>query len=449
MGCAFKGAKAGSISSPSRSNHHEPVPLCHSNRVHPSTMEERNQPRIVSKWSARCGRMSDSIVVDNVSKAFRIYSERNQALKQTLLRRRRLRFEEFWALRDISFSVPEGSTFGIIGGNGAGKSTTLKLLSQILVPDRGRIEVHGRVSALLELGAGFHPELTGRENVFVNGAILGLSRKVLRERLSEIVEFAGIESFIDSPVKTYSSGMYARLAFAVAVNVDPDVLLLDEVLSVGDEGFQRKSAEKIAQLRAGGRTVVLVSHSLGSVQQLCDTAAWIDHGQLRAIGKTADVVDQYITSVHPTGLIDESGRFRNGTGAARVNVTVTTGSESPSPRTGTPFFLDFAIDAVSPIDNPVLSYSLYRTDGVLVAGANTRAMAPRLQIPVGRTSLRLAVPHCQLLPADYEVSVALVDQASQVVIDASERNCRFEVAPGSEHVERLGLIELAGDWTIT
>lgn len=392
--------------------------------------------------------MADAIVVDNVSKAFRIYSERNQALKQTVLRRRRLRFEEFWALRDISFAVGEGSTFGIIGGNGAGKSTTLKLLSQILVPDRGRIEVRGRVSALLELGAGFHPELTGRENVFVNGAILGLSRKVLRDRLTEIVEFAGIGSFIDSPVKTYSSGMYARLAFAVAVNVDPDILLLDEVLSVGDEVFQRKSAEKIAQLRAGGRTVVLVSHSLASVQQLCDTTAWIDHGQLRGIGKTADVIDQYISSVHPDGVIDEVGRFRSGTGAARVNVTIATEETTNSPRTGEPFFMDFEIDATSPIDNPILSYSVYRTDGVLVAGANTRSVSPDLVVPAGKSKIRLVVSSCPLLPADYEVSVALVDQTNQVVVDASERNCRFEVSPAVGHMERRGVVELQGGWRV-
>ena len=218
-------------------------------------------------------------MLEDVSKAFRIFSERNQSIKQALLRRRRGKYDDFWALRDVSFSVKEGTTFGIVGSNGSGKSTTLKLLAQILVPDQGSVKVEGRVSALLELGAGFHPDLTGRENVFLNGAILGLSRKTLNQRLEEIVDFAGLGTFIDNPVKTYSSGMYARLGFAVAVNVDPDILLIDEVLAVGDESFQRKCAERIGELRSGGRTVVLVSHNLSSIQAMCDTAAWIDQGE--------------------------------------------------------------------------------------------------------------------------------------------------------------------------
>jgi ABC-type polysaccharide/polyol phosphate transport system ATPase subunit len=390
--------------------------------------------------------MPDSIVVNEVSKAFRIYSERNQALKQALLRRRRIRYEEFWALKNVSFSVREGSTFGIIGGNGAGKSTTLKLLSQILVPDRGSVQVKGRVSALLELGAGFHPELSGRENVFVNGAILGLSRRVLRERLDEIIDFAGIGAFVDSPVKTYSSGMYARLAFAVAVNVDPDILLLDEVLSVGDEVFQRKSAEKIAQLRAGGRTVVLVSHSLASVQQLCDTAAWIDHGAVMAIGKTADVVDAYITSVHPSGRVDEAGRFRSGTGEIRADCFVDA-QESTSPVTGKPFTFRFELSAQVRMDDALLHYVVKRTDGVVVAGANTRTVLPALSIPAGPSTLILSVPNCPLLPADYEVSTSLVNASSQVVIDACERNCRFQVEPSADHAERDGIADLNGQWS--
>jgi ABC-2 type transport system ATP-binding protein len=180
------------------------------------------------------------ITVDHVSKRFRLYHERNQSLKASVLRGGRARFEEFWALDDVSFEVPEGSTFGLIGENGSGKSTLLKCIARILRPDKGSISARGKLSALLELGAGFHPELSGRENVYLNGSILGLSKKQLDERFDEIVAFAGIEHFIDTPVKNYSSGMYVRLGFSVAINVDPDLLLIDEVLAVGDAEFQRK-----------------------------------------------------------------------------------------------------------------------------------------------------------------------------------------------------------------
>ncbi|MGA0355814.1 MAG: ABC transporter ATP-binding protein, partial [Ilumatobacteraceae bacterium] len=188
-----------------------------------------------------------AVAVHDLWKSFRLYHERNQFLKAAILRGRRARYEEFWALKDVSFEVPVGTTFGVIGSNGSGKSTLLKCLAGILVPERGSVEISGRISALLELGAGFHPELSGRENVFLNGAILGLSKKEIAARFDSIVDFAGLEDFIDTPVKNYSSGMFVRLGFAVAAHVEPEVLLVDEVLSVGDEAFQRKSAEKIEQ----------------------------------------------------------------------------------------------------------------------------------------------------------------------------------------------------------
>ncbi|MGA1062448.1 MAG: ABC transporter ATP-binding protein, partial [Ilumatobacteraceae bacterium] len=186
-----------------------------------------------------------AVAVHDLWKSFRLYHERNQFLKAAILRGRRARYEEFWALKDVSFEVPVGTTFGVIGSNGSGKSTLLKCLAGILVPERGSVEISGRISALLELGAGFHPELSGRENVFLNGAILGLSKKEIAARFDSIVDFAGLEDFIDTPVKNYSSGMFVRLGFAVAAHVEPEVLLVDEVLSVGDAAFQRKSAEKI------------------------------------------------------------------------------------------------------------------------------------------------------------------------------------------------------------
>ncbi|MGH8890340.1 MAG: ABC transporter ATP-binding protein, partial [Acidothermaceae bacterium] len=217
-----------------------------------------------------------AVRVDNVSKRFRLYHERNQSLKAAMMRGGRANYDEFWALKDVSLEVPTGTTFGLIGQNGSGKSTLLKCMAKILRPDQGSISVHGKVSALLELGAGFHQELSGRENVYLNGSILGLSKKQIDAKFDEIVDFAGLEKFIDTPVKNYSSGMYVRLGFSVAINVDPDVLLVDEVLAVGDENFQRKCSEKFADLRASGKTIVLVSHGLDTVRTMCERAAWLE-----------------------------------------------------------------------------------------------------------------------------------------------------------------------------
>ena len=237
--------------------------------------------------------MSAAITVDGVWKNFRLYHERNQFIKAAILRGRRARYEEFWALSDVSFEIPQGATFGIVGSNGSGKSTMLKCLAGILFPDKGSITTRGRLAALLELGAGFHPELSGRENVFLNGAILGMTRKELERRYSDIVEFAGIERFIDSPVRNYSNGMIVRLGFAIAAHVDPEILLIDEILSVGDQTFQRKSAEKIEEFKRDGRTIVIVSHGMSQVQQLCENVAWLDKGILRAVGPSASVIAEY------------------------------------------------------------------------------------------------------------------------------------------------------------
>jgi ABC-type polysaccharide/polyol phosphate transport system ATPase subunit len=242
--------------------------------------------------------VSAVITVDDVSKQYRLYHERNQSLKAAIMRRARVRYEEFWALRDVSLQVPEGSTFALIGENGSGKSTLLKCMARILRPEKGRIETRGKISALLELGAGFHPELTGRENVFLNGSILGLSKKQITERFDEIVDFAGLEHFIDTPVKNYSSGMYVRLGFSVAINVDPDILLIDEVLAVGDTEFQRRCMEKFDEFRQSGKTVVIVSHAVNSIRNLADTVGWLEHGVLRRLGKSGDVIDEYLSETH-------------------------------------------------------------------------------------------------------------------------------------------------------
>jgi ABC-2 type transport system ATP-binding protein/lipopolysaccharide transport system ATP-binding protein len=250
--------------------------------------------------------MANAIEVEHVSKRYLLgehhgtHGTLRDALSssaQRLLRRERgTDSRELWSLRDVSFEVPEGETLGVIGRNGAGKSTLLKILTRITEPTEGVARTRGRMGALLEVGTGFHPELTGRENIYLNGAILGMGRKVVDRQFDEIVDFAGIPAFLDTPVKRYSSGMYLRLAFAVAAHLDADVLAIDEVLAVGDAEFQRKCLAKMGSLHHGGRTVVFVSHNLDAVSALCRKTAWLERGEVRALGPTADVIDAYLTS---------------------------------------------------------------------------------------------------------------------------------------------------------
>ena len=249
--------------------------------------------------------MSDAIVLHAVSKTFRKSTIRREytTLKSEVVRwlRRERRPElptaSIHALKDVSLAVPQGKTYGLVGRNGSGKSTLLKLVTGIYTPTSGTVEVHGRISALLELGAGFHPDFSGRENIFVNGIILGMSRKEIRGRVDEIIDFAELGDFIDEPVRTYSSGMYARLAFAVATHVDPEILIIDEILSVGDEHFARKSSAKMEEFRRAGKTILLVTHDLGTLQRRCDLAAWLDGGTLMASGDPVEVVNAYRNAV--------------------------------------------------------------------------------------------------------------------------------------------------------
>jgi ABC-2 type transport system ATP-binding protein len=238
----------------------------------------------VSEWAVR---------VSDVSKKFRLYHERNQTLKSAILRGRTSKHEDFWALQNVSFDVIEGHTHGLIGTNGSGKSTLLKCLAKIYWPTSGSIQYRGRMASLLEVGSGFHLELSGRENIYLNGSILGMSKKEIDSKFDEIVDFSGVEQFLDQPVKNYSSGMYVRLGFSIAINVDPDILVVDEVLSVGDEGFQRKSFAKFLEFKKRGKTIIMVTHTMPVVEEICDSVTWIEKGVLQEVGKAKDVVASY------------------------------------------------------------------------------------------------------------------------------------------------------------
>ena len=359
----------------------------------------------------------------------------------------RARFEEFWALQDVSFEVPEGTTFGLIGENGSGKSTMLKCMAKILRPDKGSITAVGKISALLELGAGFHPELSGRENVYLNGAILGLSKKQLDARFDGIVDFAGIEQFIDTPVKNYSSGMYVRLGFSVAINVDPDILLIDEVLAVGDAEFQRKCSEKIADFRQQGKTIVIVSHSLPSVRALCDEVALLEHGLLRDLGPAGPIIDHYLADAF-ADQDDGSGFVRWGSGEVkieRLELVDESGAVVTQVRTGDPVSLRIHYNATEPVRDVQFGTALNNIEGVAITGPNTRHAGLVIDCLEGRGSVEFRIPRLLLLPGGYDFTVAIYDLAALHAYDHVERMLRFDVEAG-EPYEEVGVVSLGGVW---
>jgi ABC-2 type transport system ATP-binding protein len=385
-----------------------------------------------------------------VSKKFRLIKERNNSLKATILRGHRVISEDFWALRDVSFEVLEGETFGLIGENGSGKSTMLKCLTKILRPDHGSVVVRGKVSALLELGAGFHPELSGRENVFLNGAILGLSQKELRRRFDDIVDFAGIGPFIDEPVKNYSSGMYVRLGFSVAINVDPDVLLVDEVLAVGDEAFQRKCNEKFAELRSNGKTIVLVSHGLGVVQNHCDRAAWFSHGHLLKIGPPREVIEAYTDTVEVNRSVDVEGHQRWGSGEGRiVDVELLVGTGQPATRvhSGETAALRLHYEMEEAIERPVFGLTFTTVDGFCVSAPTSRDVDCVPDKLEGRGYVDVVFDSIRLVPGTFDLSVSLTDYTCLHMYDHRSNMLRFDVERGTVR-ETQGVASLGGLWKI-
>lgn len=403
--------------------------------------------------------MSAAIEVNDLSKRFRIYTNRPRSIKETATSRRQKRFEDFWALRDVSFEVEQGTMFGFIGHNGSGKSTMLRCITGIYKPTSGSVNVKGRISALLELGSGFHPDLSGRENVYLNAAILGLSKKEIDLVFDDIVEFSGVGKFIDSPVKVYSSGMYVRLGFAVAVHVNPEILIIDEVIAVGDEEFQRRCFEHIYQLRAQGVTIVLVSHSLGLIQTMCDHAAWFDHGQLRSVGTAVQVVGDYLKSVNsdeetrmaeqelPEGVTVDAGT-RRGSGELRftdVAITDASGTRTMFGQTGKPMAVRLSYEVNEPVDDPVFAVSLRHENGTLISLTTTSAHGIRTGRLTTAGTVELKIPELALLSGDFFVSAYLIDKTHSHVFDEVDRAFPFHVrSPGVAGHE--GLLELNATW---
>lgn len=389
-----------------------------------------------------------AVTAEHVSKRFRLYHEKNDSLKATIMRRGRAKYEEFWALDDVSVEVPTGSTFGLIGQNGSGKSTLLKTMAKILTPDKGRTTTVGKVSALLEVGAGFHPELSGRDNVYLNGSILGLSKKELDDRFDGIVEFAGLERFIDTPVKNYSSGMYVRLGFSVAINVDPDVLLIDEVLAVGDENFQRKCGEKLAELKNSGKTIVVVSHALGSLRTLCDTIAWLENGKIKGIGDAANIIDEYVAIAHEDSWSDAEGNRRWGSAEAQItNIEVfdAKGKVSHTLRNGEPATFRLHYKATERVERPIFGVGVFSIEGTFLSGPNTREVEYFPDFIEGEGYIDFEMPYVPMLAGVYDLSVSIYDYTCQHPYDHRHRATRFNVEAG-DPAQIHGMISLNSTW---
>jgi lipopolysaccharide transport system ATP-binding protein len=322
----------------------------------------------------------------------------------------------FWALQDVSIEVPVGSALGLIGGNGAGKSTLLKILSRVTEPTTGYAELRGRVGSLLEVGTGFHPELTGRENVMLNGAILGMKRSEILRKFAAIVAFAEVEPFIDTPVKHYSSGMYLRLAFAVAAHLEPEILLVDEVLAVGDASFQKRCLGKMSEVAREGRTVVFVSHNIEAIQRLCSQAVLLEHGRVAACGDTSSVVTQYLSKDYqrpaPGSRIDLSTFARVGTGEARfASVSYSSGSTVVHGKAYSNGPLEFLLEIDSGAARSVGSLSVFLTEqyGTKVINADTVLINRPLTLKPGRNRLKLRMKAIHLTPGVYRVGLWLAD----------------------------------------
>ena len=427
-----------------------------------------------------------AIEFSSVSKLFTLDNQRPSSFQETLVNtlhgRRSKSSESFWALREVSFAIRAGESLALIGANGSGKSTALKLISRIIMPTSGTVSVQGRVAALLELGAGFHPDLSGRENVALNGSILGLSRTFIRRQMDEIVAFSELQRFIDVPVRNYSSGMLMRLGFSVATAFQPDILIIDEVLAVGDQAFQDRCLRRIKDIQENGAMVILVSHDLESVRRLCQRAIWLDEGRARADGPTAEVAAQYLEELWTLeqdkiaaekaaeaepGEITESeeepgedaepavpvkahshiGRW--GSGEIRIEkAEILDASETATDvfRPGEKFTVRMWYRATQPIEMPAFGISLYDEQGFRINGPNTVWSGAPIARVHGRGCVDYIVEALPLLPGRYELTVAVYDRYVTHPYDHWHRMTSFVVIP--DDIERQdGVVFIPCQWT--
>ena len=410
------------------------------------------------------------IDVENVKKKFRVYRDRGNNLRDLFLNIGRRKHEDHWVLKGISFQVRSGEAVGLIGENGCGKSTTLKMLTKILYPDAGSITMKGRVSSLIELGAGFHPDMSGRENIYTNASIFGLSRKEIDARLEEIIAFSELKEYIDDPVRTYSSGMYMRLAFAVAINVDADILLIDEILAVGDAAFQAKCFQRMREIKAQGTTIVIVSHAMGQIEQICDRTIWIDDGVIRMEGKPRDVHPHYMEWMSrknqpepapeaeeapadeappATKEEDAEGNVKRwGSGEARmtkVRVTDPQGKEKTEFTPWEPFTIHIDYTAKQVLTDAVIGLAIYRKDGVLIYGTNTMIDTSRPVTLKEEGTIDLDIDALQAANGEYVIDLAL-HRPDGFNYDFWRDICTIRVA---DRIQAPGEIALGHAWRIS
>jgi lipopolysaccharide transport system ATP-binding protein len=387
--------------------------------------------------------MTDIITVDKVSKKF----ELGALSHETMLRERLVNLfgsfgkpakprDVLWALKNVSFRVGEGEVVGIVGRNGAGKSTLLKILSKISYPTSGRVRVSGRVSSLLEVGTGFHEELSGRENLYLNGSILGMKKKEVDAKLDEIVSFAGVERFLDTPIKRYSTGMRLRLGFSVAAHLDPDVLIVDEVLAVGDAAFQKKCLSAMEGLRSGGRTVLFVSHNVAAVENLCSRAIWIDSGEVREDGPSRQVIASYMSAFSDSQTSSDLEHITNRRGTGEVRLTEIEflsqeGQPQPVTRSGDTLVLRLHFKTHKPVAQSSFGVRIYTELGTLVTETSTYHHGLALpDLPVGTGHIDLEIDALNLLPARYFLSFYVTDVGGRAY-DLVDRSVRLDVEMAS------------------
>jgi len=421
--------------------------------------------RFIGRPSRNTSGSDTSIRVDHVSKKFRVYLDKGSSLKERALFRERNRYEERKVLRDISFTVKKGEAIGLIGENGCGKSTTLKLLSRIMYPDSGSIDINGRVSALIELGAGFHPDLSGRENIYTNAAIFGLNGAEIDRRLQTIIDFSELGDYIDNPVRTYSSGMYMRLAFSVAINVDADVLLVDEILAVGDVAFQAKCFDKMREIKSRGTTIVIVSHALSQIEQICDTSYWIDGGLIRAKGNPMDVHQQYLEYMSQrSGVLSHAAQAapapeqpapqppaekpkRWGSREVRfetIELQDGKGNAVTQLQSGAPFRIVMRYRVEKPVQDIVFGIGLFRNDGLNCYGVNTRIDQMKIRLEKERGQVIFEAPRNDLIEGEYLLDVA-IHRPDGFSYDHYRECIRFTV---SSAVKDIGVMRLNHKWII-
>ena len=432
----------------------------------------------------------NAIEVSNVRKQFKIFVDRGNTLKERALFSKRRKYDYREVLKGISFEVKKGEAIGLIGHNWCGKSTTLKLLTRIIYPDAGTIEMCGRVSSLIELGAGFHPDFSGRENIYINAAIFGLGRKEIEQRLDDIIAFSELEEFIDNPVRTYSSGMYMRLAFAVAINVDADILLIDEILAVGDANFQAKCFNKLREIKAKGTTIVIVSHSLGQIEQICERSIWIHDGQIREEGSPREVHPMYLNymgqkreeiaekeaerqaakeaaveqqqaeaaealtegaETPAADVVTEGAQEqaidnkRWGNGHARITELAlydTSGKKKTIFETGSDVVLEIKYAVKKPVKDAVFGIGVFRRDGIYCYGSNTRLDKLEKFDLTQDGSVKVHLKNLMLMPGQYSFDIAIEAEIG-IPVDYYREAVDVEFYSTREDV---GLVRLEHEW---